>query len=197
MSPSLMLLVDRFFGGVLRVIIAFLVGGAISYSAVLTETIVQLFPSIMQVSVSDPDKRLSKTQMQRFTKAVRESFSADDPQGSIRPAFEGIHYQEGTPRYAAFDVSVLNDDSIMVYLLAVDKRRIMLKQRLRNAIRQKNHHEVDPSWKQYQQLCKQVDRQLPDPDEVKRNRDVYVEMAARMDPAKHPVAAYFMKCLDE
>jgi uncharacterized protein YdcH (DUF465 family) len=107
-----------------------------------------------------------------------------------------IHYST-KQTYNKIDYENTEED-IIIHLSFhdINDNRNKLRQqiKMKEYMRQNSNDEVSNLWKMYYQLKSQINVPIPDPDTIKQQRDMYIELLSKIPNSKFK--KYIEKCIE-
>lgn len=157
----------------------------------------------IEIQEENNQKILSKTQKQKIRQLVKNVWKDDmDFYDHIDDIIHQIHYDpiHKDKQYNHIEHNMPNNKHLVllfkkIHIETPEERQKILRQKLRNAIKNKKHKPscVDAKEQTYQRLCQQLPmeqrRIIPSPTQVLANPDMYRQMLTML-PSNNPLRQY-------
>lgn len=157
----------------------------------------------IEIQEENNQKILSKTQKQKIRRLVKNVWKDEmDFYDHIDDILQQVHYDpiHKDQPYNHIEHNMPNDKHLVllfkkIHIETPEERQKMLRQKLRNAIKNKKHAQsyVDVKEQTYQRLCQQIPveqrRIIPSPAQVQANLEIHRQMLTML-PSNNPLHQY-------
>jgi len=154
----------------------------------------------MGIQIKDPLKILSKNQCEKMKLKIRtylkdannnedfvsflESKILSEIHYSTKQSYNKIEY-ENTEEDVIINLSFFDPNS--------NRNKLRQQIKMKEYMRKNSNDEVSSVWKMYYQLKSQLNLPIPDPDAIKENTAMYIEMLSKIPNSK--LKQYIEKCI--